>query len=222
MGRDKRNEKREEQFTKWVLHHRKLPAWRALGFPAREAYFHLQIRCFAETAQKNPRVANNNGEVYRSPRDVAKDIGCNPKTAMAAFADLQAKGWLVCTAQGKLGRDGRGTTARFRLTMLSTGQGKSHKSPNKEPKQWREGHDYEVVAYPSCKPKGRKGDASKLKKQIPAPVGGAALHQLVVHDGLKTREPAPVCGSKPAKLSPSAAPRSGAYLITISPKVLGG
>jgi hypothetical protein len=49
MGRDRKNEKRQQQFTKWIHAHRLLPAWQALTFPARDAYFHLQVRCFADT-----------------------------------------------------------------------------------------------------------------------------------------------------------------------------
>lgn len=71
MGRDKRNEQRQVQFTKWIHAHRLLPAWKALSFPARDAYFHLRVRCFADT--KNAK--NNNGGIYRSLRNLAKDKG---------------------------------------------------------------------------------------------------------------------------------------------------
>ena len=107
MGRDKRNEERVEQFTKWVLAHRLLPAWQALSFPARDAYFHLRVRCLAETAAKKGTVRNNSGEIYRSPRNLANDMGCDVKTAMASLADLQAKGWIVCTKAWERGYDRR-------------------------------------------------------------------------------------------------------------------
>lgn len=164
MGRDKKNEQREEQFTPWVKAHRLLPAWKALTFPARDAYFHLQVRCFAQTAQKNPKVRNNNGQIFRAARDLAADMGCSPKTAMAALADLQAKGWIVATELGCLGVEGQGKATKFRLTMLDTGSGKSRKPATKEPTRWQEGCDYPVLMYQPYLPKPRKGRAANFKK----------------------------------------------------------
>ena len=220
MGREKNNENQELQFTKWIGAHRTLPAWKALGFPAREAYFHLQIRCFAETAQKQKRVKNNNGNVFRSPRKLAEDMGCNVKTAMSALADLQAKGWIECTSRGCLGSDGRGETAKFRLTMLPSGQG-SHRVPaTQDPKHWSEGCAFPVLVYESYLPKRKKGDATRLRKQNPAPVCGADQHQFVVQERKITPDSAPVFGAKNAQNRPEPAPVCGANLITISPEIL--
>ncbi|SHK55092.1 hypothetical protein SAMN05444000_13813 [Shimia gijangensis] len=213
MGRNKRNEARQEQFTKWVRAHRALPAWKALGFPARDAYFNLQIRCFAETAQKNPKVENNNGKIFRSPRKLAEDMGCNVKTAMSALADLQAKGWIVSTYLGCLGTDGRGETAHFRLTMLPTGAGRTFKSATKEAEKWKE--DYPILVYGNHKRGRKSGDASRFKKQNPAPLCGAGLHPYVVQKAPKTPDPAPFCGAETAHFCPEPAPFCGAYLITI-------
>lgn len=170
MGRSKTNEQRVEQYTKWILAHRLLPAWQALGFPAREAYFHLQVRCYADTAERKGTVANNNGKIFRSPRSLAKDMGCNVKTAMAALADLQAKGWIVCTKGWERGYDGKGRTALFRLTMMPT----TKKPATREPTQWAEGKDYPVTVYVSYAPKQRK-------KQNPPPRTGALVNRQVVH-----------------------------------------
>ncbi len=161
MGRDKRNEKRQLQFTKWIYAHRLLPAWQALTFPARDAYFHLQVKCFADT--KSAR--NNNGEVFRSLRDLSSDMGCAVKTVGAALADLQAKGWIVVTNPWQRGTDGKGETATFRLTMLPTEQG----PPTREPERWQEGHDYSVTVYGPYKPQPRSGRKCNLKIQNPAP-----------------------------------------------------
>lgn len=164
MGRDKHNEQREGQWTKWIKAHRNLPAWKALNFPARDAYFHLQVRCFAETAQKNQKTENNNGQLFRSPRDLADDMGCSPKTAMAALADLQAKGWIVATELGHLGVEGKGKTTKFRLTMMDMGSGRLWKPATKDPMRWLEGYDYEVKMYKPYLPKPRKGRADNFKK----------------------------------------------------------
>lgn len=167
MGRDKRNERHQQQFTKWVYAHRLLPAWKALIYPARDAYFHLQVRCFADT--KSAR--NNNGEVFRSLRDLATDMGCSAKTAGAALADLQAKGWIVATEPWQRGTDGTGKTATFRLTMLPT----EKRAATKEPELWQDGHDYPVTVYGAYRPKPRAGRNRNLKIQNPPRHSGTPL-----------------------------------------------
>lgn len=164
MGRDKRNERHQQQFTKWVYAHRLLPAWKALSFPARDAYFHLQVRCFADTKAAN----NNNGEVFRSLRDLSSDMGCSLKTAGAALADLQAKGWIFCTSQWQRGTDGKGKTAKFRLTMLPT----EGEPATREPERWEEGKDFPVRVYKTYLPKPRRGRNSNFKNPEPTPPFG--------------------------------------------------
>jgi DNA-binding transcriptional MocR family regulator len=165
MVRHPKGKRSEEQWTRWVKAHRLLPAWKALCYPARDAYFHLQVRCFAETAARKGNVRNNNGEVYRSLRDLAEDMGCSIKTAGAALADLQAKGWIICTNPWQRGLDGNGKTATFRLTMLP-----SERQPaSQEPKAWTPGHDYPVAVYASYLPKPRGDRARNLTKQTPPP-----------------------------------------------------
>lgn len=167
MGRDKKNEARQTQFTKWIYAHKLMPAWKALSFPAREAYSHLQVRCFAE--KKTAR--NNNGEIYRSLRSLSRDMGCSVKTAGAALADLQAKGWIVATSHWERGIDGKGKTAHFRLTMLPT----QNRPPTKDPERWQEGHEYPVKVYASYKPKPRSAKLGNLEKQKPPPQSGTVV-----------------------------------------------
>ncbi|OWY13057.1 hypothetical protein B6V72_09630 [Thioclava sp. F34-6] len=178
LARDKKNEHRTEQFTKWIYAHRLLPAWKALTFPARDAYFHLAVRCMAETADKNGKVRNNNGEVFRSLRELSEDMGCTTKTAGAALADLQAKGWIVCTDPWVRGMDGKGRAAKFRLTMMSS----KERPPTVEPKHWEPGHDYPVTVYRSYMPKPRKQRAANLsKKQNPPPHSGTVVYPNGAH-----------------------------------------
>ncbi|WP_417240594.1 helix-turn-helix domain-containing protein [Celeribacter halophilus] len=173
MGRDKRNEARQPQFAKWIKAHRMLPAWKALTFPARDAYFHLAVRCMAETAVKNGKVRNNNGEVFRSLRDLAEDMGCTVKTAGAALADLQAKGWIVCTNPWVRGVDGKGKAAHFRLTMMPT----EKRPPTAEPKHWEPAHDYPVTVYRGYLPKPRNQRTANLsRKQNPPPDSGTVVY----------------------------------------------
>ena len=204
MGRDKKNEHNNEQFTKWILAHRMLPAWKALSFPARDAYFHLQIRCFADTADRKRTVPNNNGEIYRSPRKLANDMGCNVKTAMSALAELQAKGWIVCTKMWERGYDGNGRTALFRLTMMST----TKNAATREPYSWVEGKDYPVQAYSAHALKGRK-------KQNPPPQKGPLAHRQMGHYGEIRLSSAPLDGTESAENSQSSDPSNGSYLIAI-------
>ena len=215
MGRDRKNEERAEQFTKWVLNHHQLPAWKALSFAARDAYYHLQVRCFAETAQKRDKVENNNGAVYRSPRKLAQDMGCSVRTAMSALADLQAKGWIACTKLPQLGDSGHGTTALFRLTMMEMGKGGSRQPPTKEPVSWNEGHDYNVLCYNAYLPKQRKG---RVKNITPHPNRTQACTQLGCSKGQKGEFPAPKLDAEMHQNGPIPAPNSDAYLITISPE----
>ncbi len=178
MGRDKRNERGTEQFTKWIRNHTQLPAWKALSFPARDAYFHLRVRCFAETAEKKGNVRNNNGEVFRSLRDLAADMGCSIKTAGAALADLQAKGWIVCTDPWVRGIEGKGKTAKFRLTMLPTAK----QAATQEPKHWKPGNDFPVKVYSSYAPKPRQRRTANLGKyQNPPPHSGTLVYPNRAH-----------------------------------------
>jgi len=170
VKRHPKGNRQEEQWTRWVKSHRLLPAWKALCYPARDAYFHLQVRCFAETAARKGNVRNNNGEVFRSLRDLAEDMGCSVKTAGAALADLQAKGWIVCTDPWQRGLDGNGKAAKFRLTMLPT----EGRAATQEPKSWTPGGDCPVIVYSSYLPKPRGGRAKNLTGQKPPPKSGTA------------------------------------------------
>jgi len=163
MGRYKKNEDRQEQFAKWILAHRLLPAWKALSFQARDAYFHLAIRCFAETAERTGRARNNNGEIFRSSRDLSEDMGCSIKTALSALADLQAKGWIVCSSPWERGIEGKGKAPHFRLTMMPTAKA----AATKDPKRWEEGNDFPVSVFRKHLPSSRKGRAARFTSKKP-------------------------------------------------------
>ena len=165
MGRDKRNENRTEQFTKWIKSETELPAFLALSYPARDAYFRIRALCFAETAQRNPKVRNNNGSIYVSSRWLAEKMGASQKTARASLADLQAKGFLDCTQEPRKASHGRGLAPHFRLTMMPMGQGDTWERATQEPVEWLEGKDYDLVCFKKSKPKPRNG---RVKNFLPA------------------------------------------------------
>lgn len=139
-------------FAKYERSEAALPAWLALSPAAREIYMRLKLLCYAHGKNRN-----NNGSVFRSPRDMAKDSGLSPKTVSAAYAELQAKGWIVATKIWQKGFNGKGRTTNWRLTMLPSGANAPHDPPTREPTRWTEGNDYPVVVYQSYMPKPRKG-----------------------------------------------------------------
>lgn len=212
MGRDKRNEQRVDQFTPWVLAHRQLPAWKALSFPAREAYFHLQIRCMADTAQRKPKMTNNNGEIFRSLRCLAEDMGCSVKTAGAALADLQAKGWIACTSEWERGIDGTGKTATFRLTMFPMGKGNTFQPASQEPKAWSEGEDFPIAVYASYAPKPRKGRAKNVNHPPIRAQSSAKVCPIRVQSKQLAAESVSYSGTQNGQSAHSGVSYSGTYL----------
>ncbi|WP_282118711.1 hypothetical protein [Ruegeria atlantica] len=172
MGRDKKNEKRVGKFAMLLQMEVMLEAWKRLSPSAQVAYLHLIFRCWSEGKKLHH---NNNGEVALSARKLADVMGIAPKTAMSAMADLQAKGWIICTKRHQKGVEGRALAPEWRLTMRPTGLGKTHRPPTREPERWREGHDYEVTEYATSKRPGHaRGDASRFQ-QAPTPVNVIAL-----------------------------------------------
>jgi hypothetical protein len=59
----------------------------------------------------------NNGKVYRSHRDAAKDLGTRSTRAVAIwFSELEYYGFIVKTKEGCLGVEGEGVAPHWRLT----------------------------------------------------------------------------------------------------------
>ena len=214
MGRDKRNEKRESvQWTAWIASEKSLPSWKALSFSAREAYSHLRIRCMA-TSKK---ITNNTGAIFRSPRDLAEDMGCSANVAMKSFAELQAKGWLVCTKLPELGCHGLGKTALFRLTMMDSGDRKTPTKATREPVSWKQGFDYEVLAYPSYLPKGYAGNAQNFKNR--SPHSNCTQPCIQTERGKTDNEPEPAfkLDAETAQKHPNPAFKLDAYILSHAP-----
>ena len=75
------------------------------------------------------------------------------RAAGAALADLQARGWIVCTKTRERGYDGNGgRTAPWRLTEFPMSTGR----PTEDYKRWTEGRDVPVKVYASHSPRRRK------------------------------------------------------------------
>ena len=140
-------------FAKYERSESQLPAWRALSPAARVVYMEIKLLCYAQGGKR----LNNNGAVFRSPRNMAADTSLSVKVVSAAYAELQAKGWLIATKVWRKGFDGKGRTTNWRLTMLPSGAKPPHSPPTREPELWTEGNDYPVKVYANYLPKPRKG-----------------------------------------------------------------
>lgn len=109
------------------------PAWRALSPKAQMLHIWLRLEWKGKTF-------NNNGKIRLSCRQAAARIGISVNTAMTAFHELQAKGFIIVTRLGALGVDGEARGPTYELTDLDL--------PGKAPKalftRWKEGSDFEV------------------------------------------------------------------------------
>ena len=111
MGRDKHHRHHRERLPPFVplfVNTLDSPAWRALSHGARSVYVALKRRVGS----------NNNGNVYLSQRDAQKQIGSHHNEIARWFRELQHYGFVVVTALGSLGVDGKGKAPHWRLTEL--------------------------------------------------------------------------------------------------------
>jgi hypothetical protein len=83
-------------------------AWRAMSMGARVLYIALRRRF------RNDR--HNNGRIFLSQRDAAKEIGRDTNQITRWFRELQHFGFIVQTKPGWLGLDGVGRAPHWRLT----------------------------------------------------------------------------------------------------------
>ena len=154
MGRDKKNEQRKEAVTVLRLDVMRTPAWRALSLPAQALYPWIKL-------EWRGAKFNNNGKLRLSVRQAADCMGCNIKTTMRAFQDLQAKGFIIQTEGASLGMEGMGKAPAYELTEIVSAGGRG---PGKQLfLNWSEGHDFPVKmtptrARPKTKPCSAKGN----------------------------------------------------------------
>ncbi len=100
---------KDQQFVKLINAFRAEPAWLALSFGARCLYVEMK-------ALHNGH--NNNGRLMCSARFAAKALSCSKNSVTGYFRELQEKGFVVETAGGCLGSDGKGKGRLWRLTEL--------------------------------------------------------------------------------------------------------
>ncbi|MBU3259308.1 hypothetical protein KPG71_04695 [Roseovarius sp. PS-C2] len=158
MGRDKRNERQVEHFTKLVRNMMETPAWRALSPSAQALYPWLKLEW------RGPQ-ANNNGKIRLSVRQAADRLGVGINTASRAFHDLQAKGFAVVTEHARLGVKGKATSPAYELTELPLPHAEKP-SGRKLFKEWREGADFPVQKAAAHNPKGRSKKQNPVVKLV--------------------------------------------------------
>lgn len=125
------------------------PAWAALSPSAQALYPFIKLEWHGPNF-------NNNGRIRFSYRQAAKALGATPNTAMRAFHDLLAKGFLVVTEMGALGLDGDARGPTYEVTEIEM-PGKPKGSGRELFRQWREGKDFPVPKHHQNNPAGRNG-----------------------------------------------------------------
>ncbi|WP_424992414.1 helix-turn-helix domain-containing protein [Oceaniradius stylonematis] len=150
MGRDKRNEKQAEHWTKMIRHTMETAAWRALSPTAQALIVWLKLEW------RGPQ-ANNNGRIRLSVRQAAERMGVGINTAARAFHELQAKGFIVCTEGARLGVGGEAKSPAYEITELAMPG--SDGRPRKLFADWRSGHDFPVMKAAANNPNGSRRKA---------------------------------------------------------------
>lgn len=138
-----------EHFAAMIRTTMETPAWRALSPVAQALYPWLKLEW------RGPK-ANNNGKIRLSVRQAAERLGVSDNTAMRAFHDLQAKGFLVVTEHARLGLGGEAKSPAFEITELATPHGDKAEG-RKLYRDWQEGHDFPVHRAMANNPSGKNG-----------------------------------------------------------------
>lgn len=157
-GRDK-----VEQYAPLSYPMLQSPAWRSLGGSAAKVF--LELRCRFH--------GHNNGKLALSLEEAARLLHMGKATALAAFAELVEKRFVVCTRKGQW-------YGRLASTWAVTDKGVDGCPPTNAWRQWQPG----TVLKPNRKTKGgsptepshcatdRFQDPAPLYGSVTEPVGG--------------------------------------------------
>ena len=149
MGRDRRNERSTEHFTKMLRSTLETAAWRALGSTAQALYPWLKFEW------RGPQ-ANNNGRIRLSVRQAADRIGVTRNTAARAFHELQAKGFIAVTEGARLGSSGNAKGPTYEITDIELPHGRRRGGRTLFTK-WTEGNDFPILKAAPNNSQGRNG-----------------------------------------------------------------
>jgi len=123
MSKDK-DKGRLPPFVPLIKETLKSPAWRELTHGARSLYVALKYRY-------NPN-NHNNGRLYLSQRDAARELGSSYNSIARWYRELQHYGFIVQMKPGCLGLNGKGTAPHWRLTEV----GYFRELPSKDFVKW--------------------------------------------------------------------------------------
>jgi hypothetical protein len=110
MARHKDKGRIEGPFVPMLIDTMASPAWKAMSPHARVVYIALKSRY-------GPKIRNN-GRIYLSARQAAKETGFNRNIVARCLRELEYYGFIVMTERGCLGVDGKGKAPHWRLTEL--------------------------------------------------------------------------------------------------------
>ncbi len=159
MGRDDKNEQRGEHWTKLTRPMMQTLAWRALSTTAQALYPWLKLEW------RGPR-ANNNGQISLSVRQAANVMGISKDTAAKAFQELQAKGFIVCLKQAETGVAGIARCPEYEITEIAMPTANVNQG-RRLYKDWRPGHDFEVVKTNARNPAKTKSRHKNSDSTVP-------------------------------------------------------
>jgi Helix-turn-helix domain len=144
-GRNKKE--RSEHFTQMYRNMMETLAWRSLSTTAQAIYPWLKL-------EWRGKEHNNNGRLCISYRTLCEKSGIGSKTTVTkAFAELQAKGFVIVTSLAHLGSEGTGRGHLFELTEQPP-QGERIVAKRLF-ERWTPGNDFPVQAANVNNPQGR-------------------------------------------------------------------
>jgi len=118
-------------------------AWKAMSHGAKMLYVVLKRRY--------NRKFHNNGRIYLSQRNAAKELGSHHNEIARWFRELRHYGFIVMTRPGGLGVEGKGKAPHWRLTEL----GYMKELPTQDYKRW------DGTPFTDRKTKSRAGNAAR-------------------------------------------------------------
>jgi hypothetical protein len=111
MNRRQQNKGRLPPFVPMIKEVIAAPAWSTMSHEARSLYLALSARYNA--------IADNNGRIFLSTRQAAKEIGSGLEEVRNWFRELQHYGFIAMTEPGYLGTNGKGRAPHWRITVFS-------------------------------------------------------------------------------------------------------
>ena len=136
-------------------------AWRAMSHGARSLYVSLKRRYNHNF--------KNNGRIYLSQRQAVTETGSGFEEIVRWFLELQHYGFIVMTAPGYLGLEGKGRAPHWRLTEVSYMRGTSSKGmedmPTMDFLRW-DGSKFKRPLRWSRKTESRYGNAERSATEM--------------------------------------------------------